>query len=960
MVRKNTYILLTMGLVGWLGFVFFRPAEVRSQGAAPANDESQFQIVVGLKDDQPKQWSGKLDVTGAEIAGVDGWRFSPAGKVEPGGKFQFETKVGPLENQLLSGTEYGQSDWNDPRIKRLIPAGLVLRLKGSGTARVRFESSSGSFEFRAEQVPFGKRLDVLNGNGRVERLPVEQKVSGDGKTDDYPALAVTRDGTCWTAWLAYEAGADEVVVNGGGKTYKLTGKGDHHAPALAVDGKGRVWVAWSQNDGGTFNLYASSFLGYLGDARKTLTPPFNPNAAVPDVFGPDQWTTPEKLSASTGNNIWPRLVSDGKDNLALVWQGFREGRSVILARRWMGGAWDAETQISESNGNSWAPSAAFGRGKLWISWDSYATGAYQVYARAYGEPVMRITRGENFSVRPSIAVTPAGVPVVAWEESDALWGKDFAFLFDRRGTTIYKNRRIRVAYLEGRDWKEIAAPVSGAVPADIRRFVQQPELATDSEGRLYLAFRVRTSAGTSRIDYWANNGQWETFVTWFQGDRWAQAVRMPRSVGRNSMRPALVLQNGLAHIAWPTDNRKWPGVKYGSLEIYATTLAANAEAAPLRDGKPLAAAPAPVSNPHPNENDDTRRARAYRYKLNGKEYRILRGDLHRHTELSNDGAGDGMLDDLYRYTLDAAAMDYAHVGDHQMGNDEEYSWWITQKSNDLYNMPQRFVVLYGYERSVWYPNGHRNVVWAERGKPVLKIGPPEAKGTASSGPIIYPYLKATDGICTSHSSATDQGTDWRDNNPELEPIVEIYQGFESNYEHEGAPRAWKPGTRAVHQGQRPDGFVWKAWAKGYKLGVQSSSDHVSTHDSYACILAENFTRQGLVDAMRKRHTYAATDSIVLDYRIATGDNGDFLMGDICATKSYPKLLVKVQGTAPIKEIQVIKNNTYIHKVTPGGKDASFEYVDRAIGGGENYYYVRVEQTDGNLAWSSPIWVTYRK
>jgi hypothetical protein len=27
--------------------------------------------------------------------------------------------------------------------------------------------------------------------------------------------------------------------------------------------------------------------------------------------------------------------------------------------------------------------------------------------------------------------------------------------------------------------------------------------------------------------------------------------------------------------------------------------------------------------------------------------------------------------------------------------------------------------------------------------------------------------------------------------------------------------------------------------------------------------------------------------------------------------------------------------------------------------GEHYYYVRVEQEDGNVAWSSPIWVTKR-
>jgi hypothetical protein len=332
--------------------------------------------------------------------------------------------------------------------------------------------------------------------------------------------------------------------------------------------------------------------------------------------------------------------------------------------------------------------------------------------------------------------------------------------------------------------------------------------------------------------------------------------------------------------------------------------------------------------------------------------------LHRHTELSGDGAGDGLLDDLYRYTLDAAAMDYAHVGDHQMGNDEEYNWWITQKSNDLYYMPERFVPLYGYERSVWWPNGHRNVIWTERGKPVLKIGAPEAKGAANSGPILYPYLRETNGIATSHSSATEQGTDWRDNDPQLEPMVEIYQGFESSYEHAGAPRSWKQGEALVHQGERPAGYVWNAWAKGYKLGVQSSSDHISTHSSYACILVEQFTRQGLVDAMRKRHTYAATDAIVMDFRASTAE-GTFLMGDIFDSKSQPKLEVNVLGTAPIKQIDVIKNNTYVYKINPGQKTAHFEYRDTAIAPGENYYYVRAEQTDGQLAWSSPIWIRVR-
>ncbi len=300
-------------------------------------------------------------------------------------------------------------------------------------------------------------------------------------------------------------------------------------------------------------------------------------------------------------------------------------------------------------------------------------------------------------------------------------------------------------------------------------------------------------------------------------------------------------------------------------------------------------------------------------------------------------------------------MDYAHVADHQMGVDEEYNWWLTQKSNDLYFMPQRFVTLFGYERSVPYPNGHRNVIWPERGRPVLKIGAQEMTGAENSGPILYPYLNRTNGIATSHSSATQQGTDWRDQDSNFEPIAEIYQGFDSSYENAGAPRAWKEGDKTVHQAIRRDGYLWNAWAKGIKLGVQASSDHVSTHTSFACVLVDDFSRQGLVDGMRKRHTYAATDSIVLDYRIATHD-AMALMGDAVESRTAPRLEIRILGTAPIAQLDIIKNNAYVHQIKPGQQDVSLSYVDAAFGDGESYYYVRAQQTDGQLVWSSPIWV----
>ncbi len=909
------------------------PLVVHSQALPPAVDGQQFRIVAGLKDREARTWKGSVRVSGGEILALEGWRFSPNDQASANGEFSFRTKIGLLENQLRPGEYFGQTGFEAQAYQRLIPQGLQVKLRGASAARVEFSSGAGSFGFHTADVSYGERVPFLDGNASVERLPLEQKLSDGDSANDQPAVAIGTDGKRWVAWESYRDKADEIRVSDGSQVFTVSGRGDLHAPAIAADASGGVRVVWPQRESGVFQLQSAE-------------------------FREGQWSAPRPLTSGPGNNLWPRMASDGAGKMAVVWQGFRGDQSVILVREWSGANWAPERRASEGAGNCWSPAAAYGSGKLWIAWDSYATGAYQIYARAANGPVLRVTPGDLFSVRPSITVTASGQPVIAWEESDALWGKDFAYAVDRRGTVEYKNRRVRAAYLDSGEWKELAARIEEAFPPEIRRYIQQPQLAADANGHLYLTVRSRTSTRNSRIDYWANQGRWESFLTHLDGNRWAPVIPLPESVGRNGMRSAIAIDNGSVFAVWPTDARLWTNGNYGQLNIYATALPVSGNAARLDAGKPLAASE-PASNPNPGETEDLRRIRAYRYKLQGKTYRILRGDFHRHTELSPDGAGDGMLEDNYRYTLDAAALDIGYVSDHQMGAGEEYNWWITQKSNDLYYMPQRFVPMYGYERSVPYPNGHRNVIWTERGKPVLKISPEEVRGEQNTGPILYPYLRETAGVATSHTTATEQGTDWRDNDPALEPVVEIYQGYDFNYEEPNAPRAWKPGLTQAHQAQRPAGFVWNAWAKGYKLGVQSSSDHISTHTSYACVLAEQFTRESILDAIRKRHTYAATDNIIVDFRIRNATGGGALMGDIVDSSAAPRLSVRMSGTSPIKQVDVIKNNKYVHQLKPGTKEIKFEYLDRAAEPGESYYYVRMEQTDGQLAWSSPIWVRYR-
>ena len=161
-------------------------------------------------------------------------------------------------------------------------------------------------------------------------------------------------------------------------------------------------------------------------------------------------------------------------------------------------------------------------------------------------------------------------------------------------------------------------------------------------------------------------------------------------------------------------------------------------------------------------------------------------------------------------------------------------------------------------------------------------------------------------------------------------------------------------TDRVHGPYKPDGFVSVALDKGFRLGFQASSDHISTHVSYCCVVAEDFSRKGLIDAIKKRHTYAATDNIVMDVRM--GALG--MMGDEVNTDK-PGLDVVVLGTGPIDRVDVIRDGEVVHSEAP--KDAAaarFHWDDPKPKNGTkaSYYYVRMLQKNGQSAWASPIWV----
>jgi hypothetical protein len=280
---------------------------------------------------------------------------------------------------------------------------------------------------------------------------------------------------------------------------------------------------------------------------------------------------------------------------------------------------------------------------------------------------------------------------------------------------------------------------------------------------------------------------------------------------------------------------------------------------------------------------------------------------------------------------------------------------------------------------VSYPEGHRNCMFAKRGVrslPRLPITSPDDFKPAPDTNMLYMYLKKFDGLCASHTSATDMGTDWRNHDPEVEPFVEIYQGDRNNYERPDSPRSavteakLKQSTPEKESlgGWQPKGFVNLALKMGYKLAFQCSSDHISTHLSYCNVLipadAEP-TRDAILKAVKQKRVYAATDNIIADVRCKSSDGKDHLMGEEFSTDSAPTLNVKLIGPQKFVRVVIIKDDEEVHVIEPNTPEVNFSWTDpKPSTGKSSYYYVRGEQapdmdgiTSGELVWASPMWIT---
>ncbi|MCS7026193.1 MAG: DUF3604 domain-containing protein [Bryobacteraceae bacterium] len=932
-------LALVFVAVASLAFVLSQqgpPSPAGSGGEALQIDTAAVRIEFGLNDQEPRSWKGSVSARGGRILSVRNWRPRPGDRVEAN-SWILSTRRGPNFTPRAWETE----SLTDPMRYFLIP-GVVVDVQGSQT-ELDIETERGRFQVRPFDLVPGSRASFLDGAVAVERTLAAEKLSPDGSNNDFSALVSLGDGKLVSGWVNFDGQRNQLQFRFfDGKTWSGVSTIARHSDIFLVklgrDRANRPWAVWSAQVDGNWDLFASMWNG-------------------------TRWSEPVQLTQDPQPDIYHALASDAQGNLWLVWQGFRNGKSDIFARKHTGESWTEAERVSESVANDWSPAIATdSRGRVYIAWDTYDKGNYDIHFRSWDgsrwSGVAAIADTPKFEAYVSLAVDAQNRLWAAWNEAGMDWGKDTGFLLVKQGTPIYKDRWMAVAVREGDSWSEPLQPPESSLPPTMRDHNDLPVLTTAHDGRIWLSFRHRL---LRILDLPSNTpahrGAWEIYLTTYEGDRWRPAIQAPFSSGRQDMRYGLAASGSGLFAVWPTDHRDFEEFLYTRAEVFAARIPLPPPSTRPPQLKPRNQPELKLFPTHYSEAEDLKRIRAYEIVHDGKTYRIYRGDTHRHTEFSMDGNNDGSLLDAYRYAMDAADLDFLLVSEHNVlgGPDNPYINWLLQQMADLMHLGGKFTPFYGYERSVSYPNGHRNVLFAKRGIPTLPIPPSEAKSLTGAKPL-YEYLKKNQGIAISHTSASNMGTDWRDNDQEVEPLVEIYQGDRVSSEYEGAPKAAHAGNPASAPGGfRPLGYVWNAWAKGYKLGVQAASDHLSTHISYACTISTGGSREQLLDAMKARHSYAATDNIVLDYRMRANGR-EYLQGDIAEVKGDFSLVIKVLATAPIRQLDIIRSNQFILTRHLLGKEVDFEFRDSSPLNGESFYYVRVQQVDDQMAWSSPIWI----
>lgn len=364
------------------------------------------------------------------------------------------------------------------------------------------------------------------------------------------------------------------------------------------------------------------------------------------------------------------------------------------------------------------------------------------------------------------------------------------------------------------------------------------------------------------------------------------------------------------------------------------------------------------------EEEDSLRAEANPCVVSDTMARIRWADLHGHSQLSD---GTATPKDWWRYAKDVAGLDAAALTDHdhwgvRFLDARPDLWQGLRDEAHAWNAPGEFVALVGYEWTSWV-HGHRHVLYFGGDEELLSALDDDYDNPRK----LWNALEHQPALTIAHHSAGDPvPVNWTFRPPEhLEPVTEIVSvhGSSESLDSPSPVRGAIPGNTVRDQLDR-----------GLRMGFVGSSDGHDGHPGLAhlspvygrnpargqmgtggvaAILSEELTAPALLESLRARQCYATSGPrILVDARLnGTG------MGEVMPGSEEGVLSVLLLGTAPMLHLDLVSGgegrDTKVERLNlERQRRFVAEFTTTAMEPG-GYLYLRLEQADGSLAWTSP-------
>lgn len=355
---------------------------------------------------------------------------------------------------------------------------------------------------------------------------------------------------------------------------------------------------------------------------------------------------------------------------------------------------------------------------------------------------------------------------------------------------------------------------------------------------------------------------------------------------------------------------------------------------------------------------------------------LLHGESERYDATEN-------IENCLRHMRDDKAMNFFASSPFESTEETPNEVWKSISQNIAeFDETDRFTTLLGFQWEGKSPaEGLRQLIYAKDNKPILRKKDQKYDAIKK----IYRSFSPKELLSIpSFTMGKGIGYDFNAYEPQFERIAEIYNAWGSSEctKKEGNTRPISsPNKKGIQE--YPEGALQKALQRNCRFGFVAGGlddrgvyagffegDQEQYFPGLTAIIAPEHSRTAILEALYNRSCYATTgERIIVGLYLAGAP-----MGSELNTTNKPGLQINrhlsgyVAGTAPLESVEIICNGEVITSFTTDNYFLDFVYDDnrpleKAViqtkNKGESpflYYYLRVTQEDGHMAWSSPIWV----